>query len=138
LIAEEANLRLRAEVTPGLPKVSGAPIYLRRVLENLLDNAIKFTSANGEVVVWLRQEGQHIILQVSDTGIGIEAEAQKRVFERFYQVVGTRRRRRGGTGLGLALVKEITESYGGTVGVESTEGQGSTFTVALPVAEHET
>lgn len=134
LIAEEANLSMRAEVAPVLPPVSGAPVYLRRVLENLLDNAIKFTPAGGEVVVRLWLEGQQIMLQVSDTGIGIEAEAQARVFERFYQVVGTRRRRRGGTGLGLALVKEITESYGGTVGVESAEGQGSTFTVALPVA----
>lgn len=134
LIAEEADLIMRTEVAPILPPVSGAPVYLRRVLENLLDNAIKFTPAGGEVVVRLWLEGQQIMLQVSDTGIGIEAEAQARVFERFYQVVGTRRRRRGGTGLGLALVKEITESYGGTVGVESAEGQGSIFTVALPVA----
>jgi PAS domain S-box-containing protein len=133
LVAEEAHLSLRAEVTPGLPQVLGTPVHLRRVLENLLDNAIKFTPANGEVMVRLWQREQQIILQVSDTGIGIEPEAQPRVFERFYQAADTQGRRRSGTGLGLALVKEITESYGGTVSVESSVGQGSIFTVALPV-----
>jgi PAS domain S-box-containing protein len=134
LIAEEANLSLTAEIVPGLPEVHGAPVYLRRVLENLLDNAIKFTTAEGEVTVRLWQAKDQLILQVSDTGVGIAPEAQARVFERFYQAGGTSGRRRSGTGLGLALVKEITESYGGTVGVESEIGQGSTFTVALPIA----
>jgi PAS domain S-box-containing protein len=135
LAAEEAQLALTAEIGPGLPPVNAAPVYLRRVLENLLDNAIKFTPAGGTVSVRLWQRDDRLVLEVSDSGIGIAPGEQKRVFERFYQVDGTVRRKRGGTGLGLALVKEIIEAYGGAVGVQSELGQGSRFTVMLPVVQ---
>jgi signal transduction histidine kinase len=72
------------------------------------------------------------MLQVADSGIGIEAQHQDRIFERFFQVDGSSRRTHGGCGLGLALVKEIVERHGGTVTVESQPGEGSTFTVTLP------
>jgi signal transduction histidine kinase len=74
-------------------------------------------------------------LQVSDTGIGIPPEEHERIFDRFYQVDGSSRRRYGGVGLGLALVKEIVEAHGGTIQVVSKVGEGSTFTVTLPVLE---
>jgi len=132
LPAKQAGLTLRAEIAPDLPPVSGAPVYLRRVVDNLLGNAIKFTSAGGRVTVRLQCQEDQVILQVADTGIGIPLEEQKHIFERFYQVDGTAHRRYSGAGLGLALVKEIVKAYGGAVGVESRPGEGSTFTVTLP------
>jgi len=84
--------------------------------------------------VRLRQEGEQIALEVSDTGVGIPPDQLERIFERFYQVDGSARRRYGGVGLGLALVKEIVAAYGGNVTVESQVGEGTTFTVSLPTA----
>ncbi len=133
LPAERAGLTLKADIAPNLPPVAGESIYLRRVLDNLIGNAIKFTPPGGNITVRLWQEDQRLKLQVSDTGIGIAPEQQERVFERFYQVDGSSRRRYGGVGLGLTLVKEVVTSLGGTVKLESEPGQGSTFTVALDV-----
>lgn len=133
LAAEEAGLTLKAEIASGLSPVSGEPIYLRRVLDNLIGNAIKFTPPGGNITVRLWQEDQRLKLQVSDTGIGIAPDQHERVFERFYQVDGSSRRRYGGVGLGLTLVKEVVSSLGGTIELESELGKGSTFTVALPV-----
>ncbi len=134
--AERAGLTLTAEVSPDLPPVRCVPTYLRRVLDNLLGNAAKFTPEGGRITLRVWQDGEYIALAVSDTGVGIPPDKLERIFERFYQVDGSARRKYGGVGLGLALVKEIAEAYGGRVDVESTVGQGSTFTVWLPaVAE---
>ncbi|MGD9100106.1 MAG: PAS domain S-box protein, partial [Anaerolineae bacterium] len=122
--AEKVGLTLQVQVAPDLPQVSGDAIQLRRVVNNLLDNALKFTSASGHVAVRLWQGGTDLVLEVSDTGIGIPADQLERVFERFYQIDGSPTRRYGGTGLGLALVKEIVEVHGGQVSVQSTVGQG--------------
>jgi signal transduction histidine kinase len=102
------------------------------VIDNLLSNAVKFTAAGGTIVVRVRHDGDQVVLEVSDTGIGIEPKEVDRVFERFYQVDGSSRRRYGGVGLGLALVKELVELHGGQVSVESEVGKGSVFTVVLP------
>jgi len=140
LIAEQAELTLTAEIEPDLPPVQGTPAYLRRMLDNLINNGIKFTPAGGTVVIrlWL-QEVTHqgdasIILQVADSGIGMAAEQQAHIFDRFYQIDGSAKRKYGGVGLGLALVKEIVEAHNGQVAVESREGKGSTFTITLPVS----
>lgn len=138
IAAEAAGLTLQSQIDDGLPPVLGEPIYLRRVLDNLLNNAVKFTPAGGTIVLRLTAEPDEVILQVSDTGIGIPPEHQQRIFDRFYQVDGSTSRRYGGMGLGLALVKEVVEALNGTVGVESVEGKGSTFTVRLPVARSPT
>jgi PAS domain S-box-containing protein len=131
--AEQADLKMRTEIASHLPPASGAPTYLRRVLDNLLGNAVKFTPAGGTIVVRVWQENEQVVLEVSDTGIGIPAEQLERIFERFYQVDGSVKRRYGGVGLGLALVKQITETYGGHVTVKSQVGEGSTFAVTLPI-----
>jgi two-component system sensor histidine kinase BaeS len=114
--------------------VNGSYGYVRRVLDNLLDNAVKFTPAGGTITVRVRREGDQVVLEVSDTGVGIPSDQLDRIFERFYQVNGSIWRRYGGIGLGLALAKEIVETYGGRVTVESQVGEGSTFTVRLPIA----
>ena len=103
-----------------------------KILMNLLGNALKFTPRGGRVDVLLRPQGEHFELAVRDTGIGIAAVDHERIFERFQQGDPTSTRRYGGTGLGLALVKEFSELMGGRVSVESEEGQGARFTVLLP------
>ncbi len=130
---EQAELALEAEIELDLPPVSGDPTYMRRVLDNLIGNAVKFTPAGGTITVSLRRDGETVALAVSDTGIGIPVDKLERIFDRFYQVDGSARRRHGGVGLGLALVREIVEAYGGRVTVESEVDRGSTFTAHIPV-----
>jgi signal transduction histidine kinase len=132
--AQQAGLTLAVEIAPGLPPVHGRAGQLRQVIDNLVANALKFTSRGGTITLRLRQEESDVVIQVSDTGIGIPENQLERIFERFYQVDGSASRRYGGTGLGLALVKEIVESHNGRVTVQSTVGQGSTFQIWLPSA----
>jgi signal transduction histidine kinase len=132
VLADQAGLELFSECAEPVPVVLGDTEHLRRVVDNLIGNALKFTPAGGTVAVRLRGVNGRVMLQVVDSGIGIDAHHQERIFERFFQVDGTSRRTHGGCGLGLALVKEIVERHGGTVTVESQPGKGSTFTVTLP------
>jgi signal transduction histidine kinase len=133
--AAQKNVALRGEVATGLPLVRGEARQLRKVVDNLVHNALKFTPEGGGVNVRLSHDERGVKLEVSDTGLGIPADQLERVFERFYQVNGSIQRRYGGTGLGLALVKEIVEAHGGMVIAESELERGSTFTVWLPLYE---
>ena len=133
--AEAAGLTLIAEIAPDLPLVSGDSVALHRMLDNLMSNALKFTSAKGRVTVRLFSDYDTVTLQVSDTGVGIPNDRLERIFDRFYQVDGSMTRHYGGVGLGLALVKGIVEAHGGQITVASQVGQGTTFTVLLPVDE---
>jgi signal transduction histidine kinase len=108
------------------------PARLRQVLLNYLSNAIKFTPSGGEVKARLRREGTELVIEVADTGPGIAREDQQRVFEEFEQLS---QRRQGGTGLGLAVTKRIVEAQGGSVGLRSVVGEGSTFIARLPVVD---
>lgn len=134
LAVEQAELMLKAEIAPGPLLVDGSPVHLRRLLDNLIGNAVKYTPAGGAITVSVRQEDEQILLQVADTGIGIPSDKLEQIFERFYQVDSSSRRYRG-VGLGLALVKEIAEAHDGSVDVESEVGKGTVFTVRLPVSE---
>lgn len=118
----------------------GEPVGLRAhrrdidlLLGNLLDNAVKYTPPGGRIVARLFAEGRSAVLEVQDTGVGIEPREQQRIFERFYRVDKARSRELGGTGLGLSIVRNIVEALGGGVAVESMPGQGSTFRVVLPL-----
>ena len=106
---------------------------LQQVLDNLLDNALKYTPESGNVWLRLRAEGEHALAEVEDTGIGIEPQHLDRIFERFYRVDKARSRELGGTGLGLSIVKHFVANLGGKVSVESRPGKGSTFRVRLPL-----
>lgn len=107
---------------------------LRTILNNLVDNAIKYTPDGGQVTVrWQREQGQAVI-EVQDTGIGIPKQHQARVFERFYRVDKARSRELGGTGLGLSIVKHLAQAFGGSVGLDSQPRLGSVFRVSLPSA----
>lgn len=122
----------------GLPKVHGDGAQLYHVLTNLISNAIKYSPYGGTVTIGARHEEEMVIVRVRDEGIGIPTEELERVFERFYRVDNTDRRSIGGTGLGLSLVREIVHAHQGRAWVESKPGKGSSFYIALPVAEKET
>ena len=132
-LAEERRIRLHTELQPQV-SVRGDRAQLGLLLSNLLDNALRHTSAKGSVCVRLEASESRATLQVTDTGEGIPASELPRVFERFYRVDKARARQTGGTGLGLAIVRHVAEAHGGTVRVDSELGRGSTFTVSVPVA----
>lgn len=126
--------RLRLEAPTVLPHVWADADRLRQVLSNLLSNAIKFSPHGGEITLGARREDEHLLIWVADQGIGIGADAQSKLFNKFFRVDAEETRSIGGTGLGLALVKEIVQAQGGNVWVESELGQGSTFKFTLPIA----
>jgi two-component system phosphate regulon sensor histidine kinase PhoR len=128
---EEKGLSATLEAPAEGVAVKGDAYQIEQMLANLIDNAFKYTERGG-VSVFVRKEPGWAVIEVSDTGIGIETEHQVRIFERFYVVDKSRSRRLGGTGLGLSIVKHIAERHGGTVEVRSRPGQGTTFTVRLP------
>ena len=105
---------------------------LEQILDNLVDNAIKYTPSGGRVTVRCESMDGYASIQVADTGIGIAEEDQPRIFERFYRVDKARSRALGSTGLGLSIVKHLTQSFHGKVELESKPGVGSIFTVRLP------
>ncbi len=127
------GIALRLDLAESLPDaVNADSARLRQVLVNLISNAVKFTDA-GAVTVTARIAGDALDMTVSDTGIGIPAEALERIFDEFTQADGGISRRYGGTGLGLAVCRRIVELMGGSIAVESLEGQGSSFQVRVPV-----
>lgn len=105
---------------------------VKQLLINLLANAVNYTPNNGKVSLMIDDQGEYVRIRVSDTGIGIEQEQIKRLFERFYRVDKARSRNTGGTGLGLAIVKHIVEAHRGSITVDSELNQGTTFTIYLP------
>lgn len=133
MAAQKAGVGLEGHVADQSLCILGDAIHLRRVLDNLLNNALKFTPAGGTITVVLRAEDAWAVVCVVDSGLGIPADKLSHIFERFYQIEDTISRRHGGLGLGLALVKQIVEVHQGTVEVISQLGQGSTFTVRLPI-----
>jgi two-component system phosphate regulon sensor histidine kinase PhoR len=118
-----------------LPPVVGNADYLERAVSNLMENAIKYTRDNGRVRVVAKADNGHVIVEVNDNGIGIPKEDLARIFERFYRVDRSRSREMGGTGLGLSIVKHVAQVHGGSIEVDSTPGQGSTFRLKIPSAE---
>jgi len=117
--AEENSLTLSARTPKEAVMIQVVPLQIRRVLDNLIGNSLKFTPPGGSLDVTLRVIDDWAELAVSDTGIGVPGEKLQQIFERFYQVNGSPRRQHGGTGLGLALVKAIVEMHGGSVHAES-------------------
>lgn len=132
LQAEAHDVHLRSNIETDLPWITGDATHLRRVFDNLMSNAFKFTSAGGNVTLRVWRAGDDVIFEVSDTGIGMPPDQLERIFERFYQVQQKKKTHPGGTGLGLALVKEIIEAHRGYIRVLSEEGKGSTFEITLP------
>jgi two-component system, sensor histidine kinase len=133
--ASTKGLDFLLELAPELPaQLVVDATRLRQILYNLLNNAVKFTEAGGVGLrVTLGAHGRELIVEVSDSGIGMSPEAQKELFQRFYQVDSSASRRFAGTGLGLHISSTLAQLMGGDMKVQSTEGLGTTFTVTLPV-----
>ena len=138
-IAERKNIDLECRLDDAIPLMRQDPGKLRQVLYNLLSNAIKFTPEGGKVLLKAIPEGRFVVLSVADTGIGIAEEDRETIFEKFRQAAkpgqgdGVLTREHQGTGLGLSIVRELTRLLGGDVQLESRPGQGSTFTVCIPL-----
>ena len=138
-IAERKNIDLECRLDEAIPLMRQDPGKLRQVLYNLLSNAIKFTPEGGRVSLKAHAEGRFVVISVSDTGIGIAEEDRETIFEKFRQASkpgqgdGVLTREHQGTGLGLSIVRELTKLLGGDVHLESRPGQGSTFTIKLPL-----
>ncbi len=128
------SLTLTTHIPADLPPAFADENRLQQILYNLIGNAIKFTQ-EGEVKVQATVTGEFIAVSVSDTGIGIPADKQQAIFRSFEQGDGSTARQFGGTGLGLSITKQLVELHGGQITVESTPGQGSTFTFTLPVSK---
>lgn len=132
LKAQAKRLALKAEYGPDVPPVIADVASLQEMLQNLLDNAVRYSTPGGCISVKAVGSGSEVAISVSDTGIGIAKSEQERIFERFYRADAARSRESGGTGLGLAIVKHLVEAHGGRIRVESELGRGSTFHIFLP------
>ncbi len=131
---EQKGLSLQTDIPIDAPSVSGDIGLIERVLDNLLDNAIKYTPAGGTLRLALKPQGDVVETSVADTGCGIPAEEQPRIFDRFYRVRRQNQPATEGTGLGLAIAKRILELHGSPLKVSSAPGAGATFTFQLPAS----
>ena len=133
LLAEDKQVSVACESSRDVT-VEGDRARLKQVVVNLLDNAIKYTPRGGRIALSVRREGAYAVLDVTDNGIGIPAEALPHVFKRFFRVDGSRSREQGGAGLGLSIVKSICSAHGAVIEVMSAPGRGSTFRIKQPLA----
>src|SRR5260370_2173876 len=131
-LAEKKNIDLRCQVEHGIPVVRQDVVKLQQIISNLLSNAIKFPPEGGRVLLKAEAGSQYLTLTVADTGVGIAAEDQELVFEKFRQAGNPLTREHAGTGLGLSIVRELSKLLGGEVTLQSDLGRGSTFTLHLP------
>ena len=128
---KKKHIKLSVEISLNLKPLRANPIRIRQMLDNLIGNAIKYTPSEGRVYGSMTMQDDQIVLRVADTGMGIPADEQARVFEKFYRASNATGGE-AGSGLGLAIVKSIVESHQGRVWVESVVGNGSAFIVLLP------
>ncbi|HEY4754302.1 MAG TPA: ATP-binding protein [Candidatus Limnocylindrales bacterium] len=131
LFAERSGVVISVAADPAAPRIRGDEQRLGQVLVNLVHNAVKFSPDGGDVVIRVLPRGNGVRVEVTDHGTGIARADRTRIFERFYKA-DRARGRSGGTGLGLAISRHIVAAHGGTIGVESEEGRGSTFWFDLP------
>ena len=132
-LARENGIELDCAAKEAM-EVNGDALKLQQVLHNIIDNAIKYTPRGGEVHCTLTRQGKKAVIRVSDTGVGIPEEDLPHIFDRFYRVDKARSRETGGTGLGLSIVKQFVLLHGGNIEATSKVGEGTTFTIELPLA----
>jgi signal transduction histidine kinase len=136
LQAAQKKITVQKSVPPDtMPKVEADHALLTQALHNLVENAIKYTPAGGNIGVTVRILEENVVFSVRDTGIGVSPVDQPRLFERFYRSANREAKRERGTGLGLAIVKSIAERHGGHVSLQSQLGSGSTFIISIPIRQ---
>ena len=129
----ERGFKVDVVIEPDLPEVSIDAAAIKQALANLVDNAIKYSGERRRLAVSARRDGGDVCIDVADDGIGIPSSDRERIFEKFYRIGRSETQGRRGSGVGLALVKHIAEAHGGHVSLESRPGEGSRFTLHLPV-----
>jgi signal transduction histidine kinase len=134
--AQELEVTLQVTAEANVPPVNVDPERMVQVLGNLVGNALRYTPAGGQISLAATQQGNNVLLTVQDNGVGIAPDELPRVFDRFYRGDVARQTYEGESGLGLAIAKSIVELHGGTITVESTPGEGTTFTIALPAGSY--
>lgn len=138
LQSEEKDVAIDTAIQSSLPLAFGDPEKITRILTNLVDNAINYTPAGGSVTIKARANGEYVLVDVCDTGIGISDENKKKIFDRFFRADDSEVQRVSGTGLGLAIVQSLVEMHGGQLTVHSVLGEGSTFSFSLPMVKADT
>jgi len=129
----ERGFKVEVEMEPGLPEITVDAAAVKQALANLIDNAIKYSADRRRLAVSVRREGNAVAIDVADDGVGIPVSERQRIFEKFYRVGRSETQGRRGSGVGLALVKHIAEAHGGDVLVDSRPGEGSRFSIRLPL-----
>ncbi len=132
-VLEEKKMAIEVEYDDALPMMSLMPFHIKRVMTNLIQNAVEFSLENKTIRITVKKEEDYMYFAVKDEGKGIPIEEQSSIFQRFYRVEKSRHKSKGGSGLGLSICKEIIELHGGSIGVESNGLNGSTFWFKLPL-----
>jgi signal transduction histidine kinase len=134
-LAEEQEVSLNLDIAKGLPEISIDTYRIRQSLHNLLANSLRYTPPGGSINLRVAKEEENVVIEIMDTGKGIEPEHLNKIFDRLYRIDKSRNKDPGGTGLGLAIVKAIIEAHNGLVTAQSEGlGEGSTFTITFPIA----
>jgi len=131
--AKASNVELKFKFEKDLAKILADPSQIRQVIENLLDNAIRYIKDKGEVEIWLEKKNKNVYFEIKDNGVGIPKEDQKYIFQKFFRSENILRYQTQGSGLGLFISKAIIEMSGGKIGFKSQENKGSTFWFTLPI-----
>lgn len=130
--AKAKGILIGCEIAPSIDQIQGAEVYLEETLSNLLANSVRYTPSGGRVSLIAQDNGETILIKISDTGIGIPKDELPKVFDEFYRASNAKEIERDGTGLGLAMAKQVVQRHQGKIWVKSEEGRGSTFSILLP------
>lgn len=133
LFAKASNIDVKFEPEPNLPEVFADPNQIKIVVENLLDNAIRYIKDRGEVDISVKRSGANVYFEITDSGVGIPKKDQKYIFQKFFRSENALRYQTQGSGLGLYISRSVIEKSGGKIGFKSQEGKGSTFWLTLPI-----
>ena len=130
--AKDKGIVISCHIEPSIDMIKGAQIYIEETIANLIANSVKYTSQGGKIDMSVKDKGNFILIQITDTGIGIPKDEHSKIFEEFYRASNAKELEKDGTGLGLSIARQVMEIHKGKIWVESEIGKGSTFNITLP------